>query len=136
MFNIIIATHGQLAEEFLNVLQSLFGHLNQIEALGLKDQGVVSFGNKVDQLLATTANQSVLVLCDLAGGTPFNEFAKRSNKYSNDFFLFGGVSLPVLIEALNLRMQNQSLDQVVEKLRQLTPLTMFKAQDRKNAEDE
>lgn len=136
MFNIIIATHGQLAEEFLNVLQSLFGHLDKIEALGLKDQGVVSYGNKVDQLLASISNQPVLVLCDLAGGTPFNEFAKRSNEWNSDFFLFGGVSLPDLIEALNLRMQNRSVDQVVEKLQQLTSLTMFKAQDSKNAEDE
>lgn len=136
MFNIIIATHGQLAEEFLNVLQSLFGHLDKIEALGLKDQGVVSYGNKVDQLLASISNQPVLILCDLAGGTPFNEFAKRSNEWNSDFFLFGGVSLPDLIEALNLRMQNRSVDQVVEKLQQLTSLTMFKAQDSKNAEDE
>lgn len=136
MFNIIIATHGQLAEEFLNVLQSLFGHLDKIEALGLKDQGVVSYGNKVDQLLASISNQPVLVLCDLAGGTPFNEFAKRSNEWNSDFFLFGGVSLPDLIEALNLRMQNRSVDQVVEKLQQLTSLTMFKARDSKNAEDE
>lgn len=136
MFNIIIATHGQLAEEFLNVLQSLFGHLHKIEALGLKDQGVVSYGNKVDQLLASISNQPVLILCDLAGGTPFNEFAKRSNEWNSDFFLLGGVSLPDLIEALNLRMQNRSVDQVVEKLQQLTSLTMFKARDSKNAEDE
>lgn len=48
-----------------------------------------------------------MVFADLIGGTPFNEFAKRSEVFQNGFQLLGGMNLGILIEAVNLRLQGK-----------------------------
>lgn len=136
MFNVIIATHGQLAQEFLRVLKSFFGEITEIEAISLGDKGISDFSKKVDELVIPLVDKPVIVLCDITGGTPFNEFAKKSTIWQNEFELFGGVSLPVLVETLNLRMQNKTLPEVVEKIKELKPLTRFEIKSVMKTEDE
>lgn len=136
MFNVIIATHGQLSIEFLNVLQSFFGSIDKVDAIGLGNQGIDHFSKEVDQIVKPLLKKPVIVFCDIAGGTPFNEFAKKSILWQNEFYLFGGVSLPVLVETLNLRMQNEPLTEVSEKIQKLTPLTKFEMRAVKGNDDE
>ena len=43
----------------------------------------------------SSKNQEVMVFADLIGGTPFNEFAKRSEVFQNGFQLLGGMNLGI-----------------------------------------
>lgn len=136
MFNIIIATHGHLAGEFLSVLQSFFGQTKKVKTVELGDQGIDQFSKKVENVVEPLVDEPVIIFCDIVGGTPFNEFAKKSTAWENESYLFGGVSLPVLVETLNLRMQNKPLKDVVDKIEKMVPLTRFELKNVKGDDDE
>ncbi|MDF7639235.1 hypothetical protein PT285_07455 [Lactobacillus sp. ESL0791] len=136
MFNIIIATHGHLAKEFLRVLQSFFGETPQIEAINLGDNGISIFSKQVDQLIKPILTEPTIIFCDIAGGTPFNEFAQKTTCWQSECVLFGGVSLPVLVETLNLRMQNIPFAEVVRRIQKLPLLTKFAPGQVKDSDDE
>ena len=72
----------------------------------------------------------------LLGGTPFNELAKRSMNWHNQFALFGGVNLPVLVETLNMRMQGKNMNEVIVKITAMSALIRFNMENAKKAEDE
>ncbi len=136
MFNVIVATHGNLATEFEKVLKSFFGKIDQLKVVNLGDQGINAFSQKIDQVITPCVNEPTIIFCDIAGGTPFNEFAKRSINWHNQFALFGGVNLPILVETLNMRMQGKGINEVIEKITSMSALIRFDMKNAKKAEDE
>lgn len=136
MFNVIVATHGNLATEFEKVLKSFFGKIDQLKVVNLGDQGINAFSQKIDQVITPCVNELTIIFCDIAGGTPFNELAKRSINWHNQFALFGGVNLPILVETLNMRMQGKGINEVIEKITSMSALIRFDMKNAKKAEDE
>jgi len=136
MFNVIVATHGNLATEFEKVLKSFFGKIDQLKVVNLGDQGINAFSQKIDQVITPCVNEPTIIFCDIAGGTPFNELAKRSINWHNQFALFGGVNLPILVETLNMRMQGKGINEVIEKITSMSALIKFDMKNAKKAEDE
>ena len=136
MFNVIIATHGNLATEFERVLKSFFGKIDHLKTINLGDQCINAFSQKIDQVIAPNMNEPTIIFCDIAGGTPFNELAKRSMNWHNQFALFGGVNLPVLVETLNMRMQGKNMNEVIVKITAMSTLIRFNMENAKKAEDE
>lgn len=136
MFNVIIATHGNLATEFERVLKSFFGKIDHLKVINLSDQGINAFSQKIDQVIAPCLNEPTIIFCDIAGGTPFNELAKRSINWHKQVALFGGVNLPVLVETLNMRMQGKSINEVIGKITAMSALIRFNMKNAKKAEDE
>lgn len=136
MFNVVIASHGCLADEFFKVLKSFFGELKNVETLNLSDKGLNTFSDEIEALMKTMVNEDTFVLCDIPGGTPFNELAKRSFNWNANFSLLGGVNLPILVEILNLRMQGQSLEKTKKHIESFSSLNFFEAAEEFNSDDE
>lgn len=136
MFNVVIASHGCLADEFLKVLKSFFGELENVETLNLSDKGLNTFSNEIETLTKNMENEDTFVLCDIPGGTPFNELAKRSFNWNANFSLLGGVNLPILVEIMNLRMQGQSLEKVKNHIQTFSSFNFFEATEEFNSDDE
>ena len=73
----------------------------------------------------------------MIGGTPFNEFAKRSEVFQNGFQLLGGMNLGILIEAVNLRLQGKKSDDIIGNLRNMNTIACLADMQRHtNEEDE
>lgn len=56
--------------------------------------------------------------------------------WHNQFALFGGVNLPVLVETLNMRMQGKNMNEVIVKITAMSALIRFNMENAKKAEDE
>lgn len=101
MAAIIVATHGQLAEEFIAVSKMIYGSLRNVAAITFQtgespEQLVEKYQN---QLLKLDSGQGILVLADLLGGTPYN-VACRLAKDHDQWKIVAGVNLPMLLEVI------------------------------------
>lgn len=125
MFNIVIASHGPLAEAMKKSVKLFFPEENKITTASIDEKGLEIFQANLDEIMATVKDKSVLFLVDLSYGTPFNEIAKRMSMVSDNSEILSGVNMPTLIEAINLRNQGYSLKEVVPKLIEVGKLQSY-----------
>lgn len=96
---ILLATHGSLGEGLLNSYEMIAGKTDNIHTIKLTDSGIGEFKEKLHNTLnELTATEEVLVLCDLKGGTPYNESFMYSLEKPGRIEVVTGVNLPMLIE--------------------------------------
>lgn len=98
---ILIATHGNLAEGLLESYNMIAGEGNKqtIHTVKLTESGIGEFRERLHSTLdELTENEKVLVLCDLKGGTPYNESFMYSLEKPGKIEVITGVNLPMLIE--------------------------------------
>jgi len=97
-FRILIAAHGDLAGALLSAAELICGQLDGVHAVGLlptdspesySERFMAAAGDPADQLL---------ILTDLAGGTPHNVALVATRRLPRAV-LISGVNLAVLIEA-------------------------------------
>lgn len=96
----VIITHGNMAEGILNSC-SLFFDITDYKAFGLHPgEDVELFYDKIEKELLDENYESILVLTDIVGGTPYNTAAKvfLKNKASKNIDIITGVNLPMLLE--------------------------------------
>jgi len=98
-FRILVAAHGDLADAFLATAEMICGQLEDVHAVGLLPAD--SPESYSERLLAAAGDpgDSLLILTDLAGGTPHN-VALVATRRLPKAVLISGVNLAVLIEAV------------------------------------
>lgn len=116
---ILIVTHGNLANGLLESYEMIVGDTSHIETLVLDEDGVGPFREKLKDRLdeLTTNEEPVLVLCDLKGGTPFNETLMYSFEKPGMINIISGVNLPILAELSTLTNEEDltsKLNEIVE----------------------
>ncbi|MGG5315093.1 PTS sugar transporter subunit IIA [Enterococcus sp. AZ072] len=137
MYEIIIASHGPLASAMKESLSFFFPE-NDLYTVEIDQSGIEKFQDQMQATVEQLQGQSLLIFTDLLYGTPFNVAAKCAGEYAKEFEIIAGVNLPCLVEAVNLRKQQQSLKQVVPQLLTAGALSTFtqQAQLRTNDDDE
>lgn len=117
MINILLLSHGRLAEEFLNTIKLIMGEQQGVHALGLGvSESIEDFMNRIiAEYLKLNNNDGILVLTDLYGGTPTNAaIYGLLNKYNN-MEILTGLNLPLLLEAVIKR--NQPAVDLIDSLK-------------------
>lgn len=101
MITIIVATHGSLANGFIDAANLIIGEQENLFALGLNhDDSIEAYTDGMCQITKETANQ-VLILTDLLGASPYNAAARAiSTSKNKQLVCISGLNLPILIEAL------------------------------------
>ncbi|MDQ7032686.1 MAG: PTS sugar transporter subunit IIA [Desulfonauticus sp.] len=104
MIGIVLVTHGQLGEEFLNTAQKIVGDIESCQWVSIDaDKSMDTIIQEIEQAVnACDCGQGVLILTDMFGGSPttlsLSVFGKRT-----DLEVISGVNLPMLLKAFNLR---------------------------------
>ena len=97
-FRIVVAAHGDLADGFVSAASLICGRFDDVVAVGLRpEDSPESFLERL-QAACGPAEQPVLILTDLVGGTPHN-VALAVVRRRPSAALISGVNLAVLIEA-------------------------------------
>jgi PTS system mannose-specific IIA component len=104
MINVIIATHGPLAEALLSSSRMVYGELPQVFSVTLNEQaGIDGFKRDFARALALASENAdgVLVLCDLQSGTPWNVACQYafSPRTMPPVAVLAGVSFPMLLQS-------------------------------------
>jgi mannose/fructose-specific phosphotransferase system component IIA len=98
-FRILVAAHGDLAAAFLASAELICGRLENVAAVGLlPSDSPESYAERFTAAAGDPVD-SLLILTDLAGGTPHN-VALVATRRLPKAVLISGVNLAVLIEAV------------------------------------
>ena len=102
MINVILATHGPLAEAMLATARMVYGELPHVFPVMLSEtKGINGFQDEFAGVLqqASKGADGVLVLCDLQSGTPWNVACHHAFAPSTTppIAVLGGVNFPMLL---------------------------------------
>ncbi|MCQ9209672.1 PTS sugar transporter subunit IIA [Granulicatella seriolae] len=95
---ILVVSHGELASGLINSYEMIAGENPQLDSLSLTNAGIANFTQKFMEKLDSYGNEKVLILCDIKGGSPFNESYKYQMTHPDRVSIICGVNLPILIE--------------------------------------
>lgn len=101
MIGMIVTGHGNFATGIESALTLLVGKQENFAAIDFTaDVTMDALTEKIESALKSLAAcQTVCILCDLAGGTPFNRASELKMKMEQNIEVIGGVNLPIVMEA-------------------------------------
>ncbi len=104
MIGVVVASHGGLCRELLITAEMILGPAAQTAAAPLAaGVSLQDFAAQLRQAVAVVQQEAgVLLLADLAGGTPCNVAAVLAVQ-SEGLRVVAGVNLPMLLEVLSRR---------------------------------
>lgn len=100
MIGVILTGHGKFASGVADSLRLIAGEQEGLEVVEFTpDLSPEELSAELLSAAEAVGGEEVLILCDLAGGTPFNETLKLLPTLCQPVEVLAGVNLPVLIEA-------------------------------------
>lgn len=101
MIGIIVTGHGSFATGITSGLKLLAGETEYYEAVDfLPEDSVEALTEKLLRAVeALSGLEGILILTDIAGGSPFNVSLKLKLTRTEAIEVIGGTNLPVLLEA-------------------------------------
>lgn len=108
MLKIIITSHGKLCEEIKRTVEMFSGKIENCFTLPLVEgQSIESFELEMDEVVKKfDANDDLIILTDLRGGTPYNMGIKTLFGRDNTWVI-SGMNVPMI---LNIAMSYESGD--------------------------
>ncbi|MBI3440611.1 MAG: PTS sugar transporter subunit IIA [Proteobacteria bacterium] len=110
MIGLVLVTHGNLAKEFIAVMEHIVGPQKQIAAVCMapEDNMEQKRQEMIKRAKEVNSGKGVLILTDMFGGTPSN--LAISIIEDKKIEALAGVNLPMLIKLASVR-QTESLQQ-------------------------
>jgi PTS system mannose-specific IIA component len=118
MIGIVVASHGQLAAEFVSTARQIVGDFPQVATCSVLP-GTSPEALKAELMRAVQSvddGQGVLVLADLIGGSPCMQSLSLCTQRSLE--VVTGVNLPMLLKAASLRLTGVPLQELAVQLAQ------------------
>lgn len=133
MYKILIASHSELSKGLVEATKMILGDDNGVDHIILDESGIDVFSKKLDEKVKylTENNESLLILADIFGGTPFNQSMIKSQQYEN-VRVISGVNLQMVIESVMNRSNN--IDEVVDNIIASTKESIMQGSINKNEE--
>jgi len=99
---IVLTSHGNFCTGLLESCKMIAGEtVDKIRTVKMDDVGIGKFSKELNDLLDELIKEDkVLVLCDLKGGTPYNESFNYFLRHSEDVRVVCGMNLPMVIETI------------------------------------
>ena len=116
MIGVLIATHGLLANEFINSAAMLVGTGEQMDSVCvLPGQAPDDFYAQAEEkIVSLDTGEGVVALVDIPGGTPNNTMFRLSK--SHNIRIVTGVNLPMVMHCVLERTDGMTMDELVEAL--------------------
>ncbi len=114
MFGVVLITHGNLGEEFLNAVQHILGNQKQIRSIPIYSDDDVEKCRRelLEYSKDVDSGDGVVILSDMFGGTPSN-LAISVMEHGN-FEVMAGINLPILVKLLTIREKTPLQQAVLE----------------------
>ncbi|NVY96970.1 PTS sugar transporter subunit IIA [Lactobacillus sp. DCY120] len=103
-WGIILASHGNLAQEALNSAIMIAGPQEQVQTVGLyPGENLETLIAKYQEAQEVLGQEELLILTDLDGGTPTNAAAQFALQTPLNVAVFSGFTLGLILEILTHR---------------------------------
>jgi len=129
MIGILIVTHGDMADEIVNVCFKIIGTRDKIDSCSIQwdDDPNESTRRIEKKLKKLDSGKGVIVLTDMFGGTPTNIMISLSKKFNIE--ILTGVNLPMLIKASTIMGNEEDLAEFAEKIKTQGQKNIYKVSD-------
>lgn len=109
MIGLILVTHGNLADEFVNAMEHVVGEQEAVETvcIGPNDDMEIRRDEIATAIEKVDSGSGVIILTDLFGGTPSN--LAISLLEAGRVEVIAGINLPILIRLAGARKKNDVL---------------------------
>ncbi|MDR2191840.1 MAG: PTS sugar transporter subunit IIA [Endomicrobium sp.] len=116
MVKIVIAAHGELAQELLNSAELIAGKQPNLYALKrCADDSIVQMQERLAALLKSIDGEDgFLIMTDMFGGTPCNASAHMCRSFNAE--VVSGVNLPMILSAIFASKTLDSASELAEKV--------------------
>ena len=117
MIGLLLTGHDQFASGLLSAINMVAGSQPFIKALSFEDHHAATYPAELRAAISSlrTEANGVIVLTDFMGGTPWNQAMIATQDYS-DIAVVAGANVPMLLNTLEYRESDYSLDDMVEEL--------------------
>ena len=114
MINLIVATHGKMSEETVNLTKMVLGESEQLDFVTfLPGEGPEDLIEKYKNIISKYNSEGTLFLVDLFGGSPYNA-ACRIVAETENTDVITGVNVPMLLEVLDAREETNKVSELIE----------------------
>lgn len=135
IMKILVASHGDLAPGIISSYRMLAGENRDILVLSLKDNDTGQFKEELSEIINT--NDQILVLCDIKGGTPFNESYRLYLQNPEKIRIVSGLNLGMLLEVgLAISGGNVDLDNLADIAKESAVQSVFIAGSEDDEEED
>lgn len=111
MIGLIISGHGKFASGLMSGLELITGQAEKVAVVDfLKEDSTEILFEKLLSAHKALGTEETLILCDLVGGSPFNQSVSLKLQ-GQGIEVIGGVNLPMVAENIFMR-ANTSLEQL------------------------
>lgn len=120
MVNIVLISHGGFCEGLLDSLKMIAGGDYGVRAVPLiPGESPETYREKLSLVLKEVsagdiANSGIIILSDIAGGTPFQSAAYLSKDFK--IGLISGMNMPILLTLALERNEKTTLEELIEKV--------------------
>ncbi len=116
MIQMVVATHGMLAEGLCSAAKVIMGPVEQLNYIGLTlEDSIEEYTEKVIQI-CRESKDDVLILTDLQGASPFNASARAISEIKDKTIItLTGVNLPILLEGL-MKRESLGIEELADDL--------------------
>lgn len=109
---VLLTSHGSFCEGILESYNMIAGNNPDIITLKLDNDGIGKFQENLNALVnEIIEKEELLILCDIKGGTPFNESYNLLLTNPDKIRIVTGMNLPMLIE-IGVQINCNSLDEL------------------------
>ena len=119
MIGMIIATHGEMSNGIVSAADLIIGSTDNIKTLNLFQEDDVQDlnGKFLKEIKAVDQNEGIIIFVDLAGASLYNQAVLAVNSLADEqkkkIHVVAGVNLPMVIDAINQRMIDASIEDAV-----------------------
>ena len=114
MINLIVATHGKMSQETVNLTKMVLGESEQLDFVTfVPGEGPEDLIEKYNNIISKYDANGTLFLVDLFGGSPYNA-ACRIVAETENTDVITGVNVPMLLEVLDAREETNKVSELVE----------------------
>ncbi len=115
MINLIVATHGEMSREIVNLTKMVLGESENLEYVTfLPGEGPENLIEKYEGIIERLGkNEGTMFLVDLFGGSPYNA-ACRVAAENEGMDVITGVNVPMLLELLEARDETENMEELRE----------------------
>ena len=114
MINLIVATHGKMSEETVNLTKMVLGESEQLDFVTfVPGEGPEDLIEKYNKIISGYDAEGTLFLVDLFGGSPYNA-ACRVVAETKNTDVITGVNVPMLLEVLDAREEISDVSELVQ----------------------
>lgn len=105
---VVLASHSNLAKGMYETVSLIMGEQKNLHYLNVYVNGEDNFSDQFEKVVSPIAEQQIIFVTDLLGGSVNSQLMRKAEKNSN-YLLVAGMNLPFVIELVNF-IANQKVE--------------------------